>query len=59
MMQFDQHLDPDRRAQHVTRGRQNANGEHIIKPGRLDLAFALDNDQQIAAMIDGFLHSRE
>ncbi len=44
-VQLDEHLDADRRAQHVARRGQDGDGEDVFGAGRLDFGITLDNNQ--------------
>ena len=56
-VQLDQHLNANRRAQHVARRGHNSDREDVIDAGRFHLSIALHDDQQVAALFDGRLHS--
>jgi len=55
-VKLNEHLDADRRAQHVARRGQNGDGEDVLGAGRLHFGVALDDNQQVAAALDGRLH---
>ncbi len=58
-MKLDEHLDADRRAQHVARRGQDGDGENVFGAGCLYLGVALDDNQQLAAALNGCLHRRQ